>query len=142
MEIHLLSTFEMAGMNAQELRQLATAAYGAELGGQIDEALRLHEAVVSALSKDVKHLSSLSTDEREQKRVANKRNELHSERIEVLKELKKNASTPYLVPPSAASTSQQLAAGSSLSIVSDQDPSGNHDMFFVTMSISYTEEKR
>ena len=111
----------MDDTDPRRLKQLATSAYAAELNSQVDEAIRLHEETVSALSKLVKQLSSLSTDEREQKRVVNKRIDLHRERIGILQLLKNGhlAATAYLVPPSEATASQQLSVTPpTLSIVS------------------------
>src|SRR5215467_5618198 len=94
-----------------KLMALSASAYNTELNGQFKEAYSLHKSAISELKQLTQNLSSLSTKEREQKRIAKKKIDFHSERLEALRlsSIEGSESSRLLIPPSAATAAQSLS---------------------------------
>jgi hypothetical protein len=92
------------------LWQLSRSAYEAELNCQFDKAYSLHESAIAGLKELTQSLTFFSTEEREEKRIANRKVDLHRERLEALRPCLKggSGSSHLLIPPSAATADQSL----------------------------------
>src|SRR5262245_47665965 len=94
-----------------KLAALSQSAYQWELERQFDKAYKLHEEAIRGWKEFEKNGSFFSTDEREYKRIANKKVGLHNERLEVLKPYLNGEPIPaeFTFLPTAVTVSENLA---------------------------------
>jgi hypothetical protein len=93
-----------------ELHQLTLSAYQAEEEGQWEAALKKHKESIQNWQAFERSGTYFSTEEREYKRVAKKRIELHEEREQLISSLLFQARTAPIVVPTCPSL-RTLAAG-------------------------------